>query len=366
MLSKKTPKKRKPPSEPAPFAEAPRQYRFNDKDQETFANMFWRCPLRRLVMDKRSYTYAVKVKQRNGKVRTKKQTVIFSTMGEMWLRCKAASSVLVVLALHARHNRGAEWSNWWPANFRRIAALAGCDKSTVTKAFKALAAMQLLEYRRMAASDPKQHRRKRFANAHPVEYRLSKVLFPMRIPKWGDGTRYFDDEPCIMLYGNLVYGGWWRFHLWKNHIRHLYLTIGMLSVIAHEQVWGSVYDAVPDPADVVLGADYWRNEQVERIAKKYANSPLSYSQLMTASGIRSRTSIAEALRYMLTGNYEDPADQRLWAEEFAPIKSGATKQAGGRWYALTQVPFENSFKASVLNGYLYGRDESGGNSEAAD
>lgn len=191
---------RKPPLQlvkPEPARRPPVEHRWTEADYELFRGRFWRLP---------------------------KDEVESGLLARIWddgstRGYPTASSILPSLALHAwlKHPVD-EWTPFVSLSVRRIAALSGVDKNSVTKVgLPRLEALGLAETRlsRTHARDG--------GNAR-LEYRLHRSLFPH-----GERAHF------AQVSGALIYGGHLAM-LPKASARHMLLAIMALDPVLDESL----------------------------------------------------------------------------------------------------------------------------------
>jgi hypothetical protein len=205
------------------------------------------------------------------------------------------TSILPVLALHARPDFESGWTKWTWLSRRRIAALAGVNKDTVGTGFSKLVAQGLAEMERKP--------RTRHQPGFTTWYRLVNTLYPR------------GDERWAKLAGNLFYGGAWSI-LPYLAARHLYVVVASLDPIGDEDAYlvkaSGILDRDPDcPYSAeyfldmvrdcnraeVLGRDEEELEQM--LALRRSGSTVSIADLEKASGLSRNTTI-KALRVLNT------------------------------------------------------------------
>lgn len=284
------------------YAVAPRDWLFNAADRETYGDSFWSCPTR-LVTD--------------------------GLWAELWRAsetCRgggAVSSVLPVLALHTwtgkRYLAGTDgdkavgWTTYNHLSYRRVARLAGLTTDTVGAAFARLAALKLLQRRRVPPPA-------RFGGPARQEYRLAETLYPSG-----------DDDRWAKLPGNLFYGALWAM-LPTASARHLYVTLACLDPVLDEDAMRAklVEDGLDDPIGDTL--------EVIR-----ARHPLSLRAMAEASGMSGST-VEEALGLLQTALFRPKGSRHL-----AMVGSCEAERAGMRCYFPERGALTWFWKPDAIN-----------------
>lgn len=192
---------------------------------------------------------------------------------------------------------------------RRLAALAGIDKGSVSPAMNALAEVGLA----MLADGP----RGRNGGPPRLHYRLLRHgLYPKH------GERYAE------IPSNLLYGGCWS--LLTPAARHLYLVLSCLDPVKSESGLVDYADAAGEDAD-------------EMIAEMRARSAVSLDELSGRSGL-SRDAVRDALS-MLTSSVAGPRRPTV-----ALVQRGRGGSNEAFWYRVNRdVAQSVSFPADQLN-----------------
>lgn len=325
------------------FRAPPQAYEFNERDQRTFARWYWRCPQR---------------------------LVLAGVWRELWRADDAkrggglASAVLPVLALHhfkpestgaaadppkpnanwrdAFRSRSAAppatpagrlsasalprvgWTEWSQADahhalsHRRIAALAGIDKTSVASALQQLETRGLIQSRRVA---PPAHT----GGAERQVYRLNLALFPVNTDEW-----------YTEIGGTLLYGGMWSM-LPTHAARHLYVVIAALDAVANETAFLSASDH--------YGRDWDDEERAEILADFRYKHPLSISDLTFYAGFTSTTTTESALKILTTPvTFRNKTEQRT-----VPLVERGEAKGRMSWFAPSREAATVQWSPAVLN-----------------
>lgn len=181
----------------SPPRRPPVEHRWTEADYEVYCQRFWRLP---------------------------KEAVELGLLARIWddgssRGFPTASSILPILAFHAWLNQPSdEWTPFVSLSVRRIAALSGVDKNSVTKVgLKRLEELSLLETRLS-------HAHTRDGGNARLEYRLHRSLFPR-----GERAHF------AQVNGNLIYGGHLAM-LPKASARHMLLAIMALDPVLNENL----------------------------------------------------------------------------------------------------------------------------------
>jgi hypothetical protein len=198
--SEATVPRKKPPLQlvkTSPARRPPVEHRWTEADFEVYRQRFWRLP---------------------------KEAVETGLLARIWddgssRGFPTASSILPTLAFHAWLKEvGDEWTPFVSLSVRRIAALAGVDKNSVTKVgLKRLEELALLETRLS-------HAHTRDGGNARLEYRLHRSLFPR-----GERAHY------AQVTGNLICGGHLAM-LPKASARHMLLAIMALDPVLNQNL----------------------------------------------------------------------------------------------------------------------------------
>lgn len=321
--------KTQPPSRP------PKEYWFNQAHQQGFADQFWLCPVRLVTDGTWARLWRTEGTKRGGGV---------------------ASSILPVLAVHVFPGRGEDtktWTEWCYLSRRRIARLAGLDKSTVREGLRALEAAGLLQLRYDLHPEPE---RKGFR----TKFRLSTRIYPQA------------GEEKVTLRATLIYGGTWSL-LPTSGCRHLYVVVACLDPVRDPDVYLSVamsklmarlrkkparYTAEHLANDAGL-----RKAEGDRIlARRRAKAPRSLAELASYSGMQ-RSTVAEALRVLLlpapgrVGGWRGvprvSVRKRKRMERTEPlpvlVRKGKTEARRPTWYAPDPAAQRWTWPPSILN-----------------
>jgi hypothetical protein len=271
------------------------RYRFSDADRQRFEGVFWRLP-RRLVTDG---TWARLWRERGGG--------------------GTVSAILPVLAMHARFDGDARWTDWACLSARRIAALSSTTKDAPGMIFA------VLERLGFAVTRPR--RRERYEGGHKREFRLSSALFPQR------------DELFVQVPGGLFYGGFWS--LLPTHAsRHLLLTLAALDPVRDEKAYSEYLQEVGAVQDGFGGDD----ADAEVLGRR-RSSPLSVSDIEEASGL-SRTAVFESLSVLLAPVTQGGVELGRIIER---VGDDPGTPRSGR-------PFSYAFRSSVLDRLQFNPD----------
>ncbi|MGN6166676.1 MAG: hypothetical protein ACTHQQ_00695, partial [Solirubrobacteraceae bacterium] len=232
--------------------------------------------------------------------------VEFGTWGSLWREFGTtrgggtATSLLPVLALHTfpseqRPAAAGGFTPWGYVAHRRLATLAGINKSSVKGALDQLETAQLVR-RRMVAPPA------RVGGKPRQEYALATQLFP------SDGGRF------AMIRASLFYGGTWAV-LPSAAARHLYVTIAALDPVIHEPSLAAKLWETSDDADGDL-------------IEFRARHPSSLAALADLTGL-ARSTLQDALKVLTTPLFAPNGKKRT----LALVRSGSAHN-GGRWYAI--------------------------------
>jgi len=321
--------KTQPPSRP------PKEYWFNRTHQEEFADQFWLCPIRLVTDGTWARLWRMEGTKRGGGV---------------------ATSVLPVLAMHVFPGRGEDverWTEWCYLSRRRIARLAGLDKSTVREGLRALEAEGLLELRYDLHPETE---RKGFR----TKFRLSTRLYPQA------------GEEKVTFRATLIYGGTWSL-LPTSSCRHLYVVLACLDPVRDPDVYQAVALSKL-VARVRLKPAQYMAEQLEKdpelrkkegdriLARRRAKAPRSLAELAGFSGMR-RSTVAEALRVLLLpvpgrvgGKRGVPRmsvrkRKRMARREPLPVlvRKGKVRARKPTWYAPDPAAQRWAWPPSILN-----------------
>jgi DNA-binding transcriptional regulator YhcF (GntR family) len=282
----------------------PAQWRFNDTDLARDSRKpdgdgrfphFWRCPVR--LVD-------------SGRWKLLWQPVLLPK-GRAKRRAGAVTSVLPVLAAHTFvgktsagiPSRDPDWSGWHYLSRRKVAALAGVNKDTVTEAFRHLKALKLLEERDAPW----------YGNANPsraLEYRLKKSFYPS------------SGETYVELPLALFYSGLWA-ALRTPAIRQLYITIACLDPILNE-------DAFP-LTDAQIAAHGGRDAALHVIREEHN---MSVSRLAHVAGLQPNT-VRRGLRELTRQRLVSKSGHRVSVMRFNMRPSEDARP----WYAMNREAF---------------------------
>jgi hypothetical protein len=292
--------------------QAPPEWDFNDADFAKYSARgadgrgarFWRCPVR-LV--------------HGGRLRGLFRPVTRSPHGAK-RGGGGVTSVLPVLAAHTfpekrssgLSDRDARWTRWSYLSRRKVAALAGVNKDTVTDAIKLLQAADLLEQREAPWYD----------NFHPpgaFEYRISGEFYPSQ------GETY----AAIPL--SLFYSGRWAM-LRTPATRQVYLVIACLEPIHDEAAFPLTDGQIAAHGSRVAALDAIRDEH-----------PMPTTVLARAAGV-TRNTVTSALRELTLPRVGPATGQRLSA-----VRWNMTPEADApRWYAINRdAPFEPWYSTAL-------------------
>jgi hypothetical protein len=172
-----------------------KRWKFNEVDRKTYLNQFWHCPARLVKSEMWANLWRTRGTTRGG---------------------GAVSCILPVLALHIspdENDAADNWTRWAYLSRRRVAALAGVNKDTVTDACKRLVDAKLAEMKRWP--------RAKHEGGYKMYYRLATSLYPQ------------DNEPYAKIPAHLFYGGTW-FLLPSPAYRHMYVVLICLAPITDE------------------------------------------------------------------------------------------------------------------------------------
>lgn len=256
---------------------APRDWHFNDADREKYRSRFWKCPTALVKDGLWASLWREEGTKRGG---------------------GSVSSVLPVLALHARLDAGdaiPNWTHWTYLSQRRIARLAGVDKDTVAGVFRRLQELGLADLKREPRGPGEGGQR--------IRYRLSSKLFAQEGEDW------------VRIPSSLFYGGAWAV-LPTAAARHLFVTIACLDPVRDEEAflkriaddhgnevpWEDLEGRVSGEAFEYGYEDLWEDHSEEQrrmrfLAAYRASHPLPTAVLVQHSGL-SRSTIWEALRIL--------------------------------------------------------------------
>jgi hypothetical protein len=280
---------------------------FNEADRKRYNTRYWRCPVR-LVQDGlwRDLWRANDLPYRGG----------------------APTSVLPVLALHTwpDHPAAADgWTAWTYLSRRRVAALAGVNKDTATRAYRRLVSAKLMEVQRRPRAP--------YEGGCKIYYRLAASLYPR------------GDELYAEIRGNLFYGGTWCL-LPSPAYRHLYTVLACLDPIGDEEAyWAQIaevaeasWDRLADEEDFEFAQTKWGHlideqdfevfeleDDEERetairaaiLAARRARAPVSIRDLERYSGLQ-RSTVVEALHGLQVPLFGNRVDQKT-GDTYPPI-----------------------------------------------
>jgi hypothetical protein len=288
---------------------------FNEADRHAHAERYWRFPTR---------------------------LVTAGVLAKIWRASGTVTSVLAVLGLHAWTTQlGAEagWTGWTYLSRRRLATLAGLNKSSVGLAFQRLVDWQGMELDRRPRS--------KYEGGHKTYYRLAATFYPQQ------------DEPYAVFPGHLVYGGTWAL-LPTAAVRHLYLVLSALDPIRDEMGYlrrinadlGGNWDCHADEDDWAISDPTARAVaiQAKMLVRHRAGHPLSLRDLVTYSGLQ-RSTVIEALRVLLTPIFGDEIDAQTGQRvpTIALVTRGAVQPGRPTWYAPDRRAWDWSWSYDVMN-----------------
>lgn len=255
--------------------EQPQEWLFNEADRTDFATRFWKIPV---------------------------HLVEGGTWAALWREFGTTrgggtvTSLLPLLALHTfptdqRPEASAGFTPWGYVSHRRLARLAGINKSSVGPALKRLEKAGFAKLRQVPA--PKH------AGGRPRhEYALSLDLFPR-----GQGERYAE------IGGSLFYAGAWSI-LPSSAARHLYVTLAALDPVIHEP-----------SLEVALFEAGAEDDGTGTVQKYRARHGALLLKIANASGLP-RSTVQVQLKVLTAPLFD----------KLALVTSGPAEH-GGRWYA---------------------------------
>lgn len=308
----------------SPGRPPPKVWQFSERDRERFGRRYWMMPHRLVKEGLWKKLWRNDASRRGG---------------------GACSSVLPVLAVHtwpydsvdldARAVDGDKgiWTRWAYLSVRQIAALAGVDKDTVSRAIRILEAMGLL-------------RRGPDGRGHGLRYCLLRDLYP----------RADDQMSYATVPANLFYGGAWSL-LPTSAARHLYIVLAGLDPISDEERYvDRVQRNEPvhglDEDDPPEWGRYTEEDrqQLRRqavLAPIRATNALSRRQLVEISGL-SLSTLKDALNVLTAPLLGDESYEEGPTEMWRPI----AMVAHGRnptWYAPDRAALDCHMDPEVLN-----------------
>lgn len=329
----------------------PKRYELSDHAREQYADSFWRMPLH-LCHE------------------------LGNTLAELWELNPSITSLLPVLAMDAYPERRqddlerdlkrlgrpfppsdappdrdvafdqyrsaeagpTDWTKWTFSSRRRMAALAGLTRDTVTTALRALERRESVQLYKGP--------REAYGGGSKVYYRLKlSTFFPF------DKAEDFARFPAALLHA-----GHWMM-LPTNAARHLYLVITVLDAVRDENAFlaaaaaeresmmgGTAAEALEDPK--------FRAKVLDKVRRK---APVSIAELERRSGLRHST-LTEA-RAILTTPILDSSTKAGKRTGIALVRSGETEAGKGvSWYAPDRGAVRWSWNVDFLNGPADARD----------
>jgi hypothetical protein len=297
------------------MAMPPRIWTFNEADRQAYAERYWRFPTR---------------------------LVTAGVLAKIWRASGTVPSLLPLLGLHAWPTQlGAEagWTGWTYLSRRRLATLAGLNKSSVGLAFQQLVEWQGMELDRRPRS--------KYEGGHKTYYRLSATFYPR------------EGEPYAVFPGLLAYNGSWSL-LPTAAVRHLYLVLSALDPIRDEMGYlrrvnadlGGNWDRYADEDDWAISDPTAREVaiQAKMLARHRASHPLSLRDLVTYSGLQ-RGTVIEALRVLLTPifGHEIDAQTGQRVPTIALVTRGEVQPGRPAWYAVDRRAWDCSWSCDMLN-----------------
>lgn len=277
------------------------------------------------------------------------------TWRDLWNRCRVATSVLPLLALHTYPRRpvddlerfcaeqlqaprppGTEpdldWTPWITLSVRRIAKLCGVDVNSVKKATDALEAHNLLQKH----TGP----RRKYGGGRRNFYRLHRSLYPAQEQNQRDPfSPPSDPEDFVQVPGGLFYGGAWSY-LPTEAMRHVLIVVWCMDSICDEAGFLSVsFPALQGDLE-----DDERGVKAAKLLSDYrAKHPVSRGDLQRVAGL-SASSFKEALDGLLVAIF-DSYEERLNPRGFDPpvrrwrlslVQKGASRISGIEWFAVNR------------------------------
>lgn len=276
-----------------PYRE-PQRYEHNERDRERYGERFWKFPTQLVTSYEFANWWRESGKRGGGS--------IASTLPVLALEAYPAKKRDSAALDGVKGRFISKPGDWTPRAYlshRRIATLAGCDKSTVGRTFEVMNGLGIADAQKMPCRGSQGRQR--------TYFRLASRLFAEK------GEKY------TAIHGSLVYGGLWLM-LPSNAARHLYLVLSALDPVYDEDALGLV-------------ADEFRIEELRE--KRAASLP----ELMDYSGLARRTLI-ETLDVLTTPVYGTRLDIPMFT------RGGD----GPFWYARDRRVERSHWNVEFLNG----------------